>query len=257
MDPLAEKAPNWTNYRYGFNNPISFVDPDGMYEGDYYNLNGTHMGNDGINDDKVYIASTVTKDQKGVVTSATDSKELGVTHTEFRKQASTIYGESSAYKSNRMTEGLEKEMFAIASVHQINSLAFGATSDKAKQYLAMSPNEINLNIFKKTANAAVINALIGGFDYSFSATMWDGREQALFYKSDDRGTTGKFEIHMNTMGWNISESHYKTWKSNIGNTFHAPQQKTAPANFKSYQNKGLMRLQSTTVYGETIFWKIK
>lgn len=32
MDPLAENAPGWTPYRYGFNNPISYIDPDGNFE---------------------------------------------------------------------------------------------------------------------------------------------------------------------------------------------------------------------------------
>ena len=65
-------------------------------------------------------------------------------------------------------------MFSIASVHQSNSLAYGASSDKAKDYLALSPSEINNSKFKTTANAPVINAVTGGIDYSYGATMWDG-----------------------------------------------------------------------------------
>lgn len=32
VDPMAEKAPDWTPYRAFFNNPLRFIDPDGQYE---------------------------------------------------------------------------------------------------------------------------------------------------------------------------------------------------------------------------------
>lgn len=51
MDPLADQAPGWTPYRYGFNNPMRFVDPTGMletnYEDEFGNLLAeTNDGND-------------------------------------------------------------------------------------------------------------------------------------------------------------------------------------------------------------------
>jgi hypothetical protein len=34
VDPLAEKAPDWTPYRFCFNNPVRYTDPDGRWEWD-------------------------------------------------------------------------------------------------------------------------------------------------------------------------------------------------------------------------------
>lgn len=48
VDPMAVLSPNITPYRYGFNNPIRFTDPNGMYERDDYGDEwGDEWGDDG------------------------------------------------------------------------------------------------------------------------------------------------------------------------------------------------------------------
>ncbi len=155
-------------------------------------------------------------------------------------------------------------MFAIASVHQNSkAAAYGATNDQAQAFSSTSKQNRN-GTKMQTANAAVINAATGGFDYSYGATNWDGIEQAAFKESDTRYSNGRFEIHKNTQGWNIGDDHYAKWKSfatSNGFVFNAPQVSKSVKGVYHRGSKskpikgGRTANTSTAVYGGTIFWK--
>ena len=86
--------------------------------------------------------------------------------------------------------------------------------------------------------------------------MWDSAEQAQFSLDDTRRSTGRFEIHMNTMGWKspitLCEMEEKCWKS-----FKAPQTCVAPMNLggekKRNMNAGKTRLKYNSCIRKNYF----
>ncbi len=61
VDPLAEKYSNMSSYNYCANNPIVFVDPNGMFVSPYFDKDGCFLGLDekGYRGD-VYITDSKT-----------------------------------------------------------------------------------------------------------------------------------------------------------------------------------------------------
>ncbi|MFQ6603904.1 hypothetical protein [Flavobacterium sp. C3NV] len=264
------------NYTYGDPGepPKSVFDDRILYvNGHFYNEDGTFEGK--INEpdfegsvEDVYVCDgkSIQKDKNGndfVIYNSTKilkENNANITHEKFIMLSSTIYGESSAYKASiGFTAELAMEMFAIASVHKINKIAYGSDSDQAKLF-RKKENEKRNSTKMQLAIGALIYSLLSKNDASNGATMWDGAEQAQFLPNDDRFSTGKFEIHMNTMGWTISDEHYKKWKlgvEKLGGTFNAPQEKYTPGVHpkKRFSTSGTIALESTAVYLGTIFWK--
>ena len=55
QDPLAEKYYHLSPYAYCGSNPVKYVDLEGLELGDYYNLSGTRIGSNGLDDNQKYI----------------------------------------------------------------------------------------------------------------------------------------------------------------------------------------------------------
>lgn len=253
--------------------PVKLEDRIINVNGHFYNNDGTFEGKidepdfqGSVNDVYVCDGKSTQKDKNGNDfvtynnTRLLRDKDLNIEHEKFINFASTVYGESSAYRDNvTIEEELTLEMRAIASVHKINKIAFGFNSDQAKLFRKTDIEKRN-NSKKQLAVEAIIHSFTSDQDASNGATMWDGAEQAAFEEKDDRYSTGNFEIHMNTMGWTISDEHYKKWKEGVEKlraSFKAPQEKYTPGKNPNnrYSTADTIALESTAVYLGTIFWK--
>ena len=72
VDPMAEKYYSTSPYTYCANNPMRFIDPTGMFYGDYYSgYTGKLLFSDGIKDNKVYVVNTKEVESK-LITEVTD-----------------------------------------------------------------------------------------------------------------------------------------------------------------------------------------
>jgi hypothetical protein len=246
--------------------PVPKQEPDIEYI--YYTKDGYYLG--GLeNSAKIYLSNQeeydkAKKDKKWSLinneSGLLKEKEKNILHKKFVEKASTIYGESSAYRNNiGIEKELELEMLAIASVHKINKVAYGISSKQAILFRNTKIAKRN-NTKMQLALSAIIRSLTTNEDPSNGATMWDGAEQAAFSIEDDRFSTGKFEIHMNTMGWSISEAHHSAWEKGVerlGASFNAPKEKYTPGKNPNnkYSTMNTIALESRAVYLGTIFWK--
>ncbi|MFO7999737.1 MAG: RHS repeat-associated core domain-containing protein [Marinilabilia sp.] len=55
IDPLAEEYYPVSPYAYVANNPLKFIDPDGMRIDDYFNEKGEYLGEDNAETDKIKV----------------------------------------------------------------------------------------------------------------------------------------------------------------------------------------------------------
>jgi RHS repeat-associated protein len=158
VDPLAEQAPDWTPFRYGFNNPLRYNDPTGLSEEDWIpgvDDNGavTYTAEKGDSAKTLSTQYGVTQEKAEQIT--------GTQGTEVIQEGTEVKGEKVKQVTGSEVLKLDLKFKGNTDQDIINHFMFSLDHSKSEGKSSFGATEYFGNVFSKLPGD---HTLIGKID---------------------------------------------------------------------------------------------